>query len=237
MASATCSGLAAVEPDLLGRQAGLVEEAAGSPSSQRMGEKSSVGGGLGAASGWLTPRILRLLQSRAASGDLRRLRRRSDRRDEMKGDPKEPGLCDPRHPRRPAARPRDRRGRGADLPDLDLRPRRARRAQGLRVRPGAEPHPRGAGAERRGARGRPRRPRLRLRHVGDRLPDDAGQGRRPRGAPRSNVYGGTYRYFDHVLERYGLRFSWVDTSDLDGGARRRCARDAAWSTSRRRPTR
>jgi cystathionine beta-lyase/cystathionine gamma-synthase len=31
----------------------------------------------------------------------------------------------------------------------------------------------------------------------------------------SNVYGGTYRFFTHVLERYGLRFSWVDTSSLD----------------------
>ncbi len=28
-----------------------------------------------------------------------------------------------------------------------------------------------------------------------------------------NVYGGTYRFFHHVLERYGLSFSWVDTSD------------------------
>lgn len=30
----------------------------------------------------------------------------------------------------------------------------------------------------------------------------------------SNVYGGTYRYFTRILERYGLSFSWVDTSDL-----------------------
>jgi cystathionine gamma-lyase/cystathionine beta-lyase/cystathionine gamma-lyase/homocysteine desulfhydrase len=28
-----------------------------------------------------------------------------------------------------------------------------------------------------------------------------------------NVYGGTYRFFRHVLERYGLEFSWVDASD------------------------
>ena len=28
-----------------------------------------------------------------------------------------------------------------------------------------------------------------------------------------NVYGGTYRLFRQVLERYDLRFSWVDTSD------------------------
>jgi cystathionine beta-lyase/cystathionine gamma-synthase len=30
----------------------------------------------------------------------------------------------------------------------------------------------------------------------------------------SNVYGGTFRYFTRILERYGLSFSWVDTTDL-----------------------
>ena len=30
-----------------------------------------------------------------------------------------------------------------------------------------------------------------------------------------NVYGGTFRFFTQVLSRYGLRFSWVDTRDLD----------------------
>jgi cystathionine beta-lyase/cystathionine gamma-synthase len=29
-----------------------------------------------------------------------------------------------------------------------------------------------------------------------------------------NVYGGTFRYFTRILERYDLAFSWVDTSDL-----------------------
>jgi cystathionine beta-lyase/cystathionine gamma-synthase len=29
-----------------------------------------------------------------------------------------------------------------------------------------------------------------------------------------NVYGGTYRFFHHVLERYNLSFSWVDSPDL-----------------------
>lgn len=29
-----------------------------------------------------------------------------------------------------------------------------------------------------------------------------------------NVYGGTYRFFTQVLERYGLSFTWVDSSDL-----------------------
>jgi cystathionine beta-lyase/cystathionine gamma-synthase len=30
-----------------------------------------------------------------------------------------------------------------------------------------------------------------------------------------NVYGGTFRYFTRILERYNLSFSWVDTTDLD----------------------
>ncbi len=30
----------------------------------------------------------------------------------------------------------------------------------------------------------------------------------------ANTYGGVYRYFTRILERYGLSFSWVDTSDL-----------------------
>jgi cystathionine beta-lyase/cystathionine gamma-synthase len=30
-----------------------------------------------------------------------------------------------------------------------------------------------------------------------------------------NVYGGTFRFFTRVLSRYGLEFSWVDTSSLD----------------------
>ena len=30
-----------------------------------------------------------------------------------------------------------------------------------------------------------------------------------------NVYGGTFRYFTQVLDRYELSFSWVDSTDLD----------------------
>lgn len=30
----------------------------------------------------------------------------------------------------------------------------------------------------------------------------------------NNVYGGTFRFFDKIMRRYGLTFSWVDTSDL-----------------------
>jgi len=31
----------------------------------------------------------------------------------------------------------------------------------------------------------------------------------------ANVYGGTYRFFHHILENYGLEFSWVDSTDVD----------------------
>jgi cystathionine beta-lyase/cystathionine gamma-synthase len=31
----------------------------------------------------------------------------------------------------------------------------------------------------------------------------------------ANTYGGTYRLFVHILEQFGLKFSFVDTSDLD----------------------
>jgi len=30
-----------------------------------------------------------------------------------------------------------------------------------------------------------------------------------------NTYGGTYRYFERILRKYGLDFTYVDTSDLD----------------------
>ena len=30
-----------------------------------------------------------------------------------------------------------------------------------------------------------------------------------------DVYGGTYRFFTQVLERYGLRFSWIDATSTD----------------------
>ena len=33
-----------------------------------------------------------------------------------------------------------------------------------------------------------------------------------------NVYGGTYRYFSQILERYQVSFSWVDSSRLDAVA-------------------
>lgn len=41
-----------------------------------------------------------------------------------------------------------------------------------------------------------------------------------------DVYGGTYRLFNKVLERYGIRFSWIDTSNLEA------VRGAMTSTTR-----
>jgi cystathionine beta-lyase/cystathionine gamma-synthase len=34
-----------------------------------------------------------------------------------------------------------------------------------------------------------------------------------------NTYGGTYRYFERILRKYGLDFTYVDTGDLDATAR------------------
>ena len=72
-------------------------------------------------------------------------------------------------PRRRRTRRADRRGRAADLPDLDLRPgRRRAHARRLRVRPLAEPDPRAARTRGRGARRRHARDRLRVRVGGHR---------------------------------------------------------------------
>lgn len=30
-----------------------------------------------------------------------------------------------------------------------------------------------------------------------------------------NVYGGTFRYFTRILEKFGLSFSWIDTTDME----------------------
>ena len=51
-----------------------------------------------------------------------------------------------------------------------------------------------------------------------------------------NTYGGTFRLFDKVLLRYGLAFSYVDTSDLGAIERAITPRDASCCSSRRRPT-
>ena len=35
-----------------------------------------------------------------------------------------------------------------------------------------------------------------------------------------DLYGGTYRLFSHVLERYGLQFTYVDMTDIAPSAPR-----------------
>ena len=69
--------------------------------------------------------------------------------------------------RRPGARPVDRRDHHADLSDLHLRPGSARPAQGLRVRPDAEPDARRARGQHRRHGGRQGGVRVRVGHGGD----------------------------------------------------------------------
>ena len=139
--------------------------------------------------------------------------------------------------RRPGTRSVDRRDHHADLSDLHLRPGRARPAQGLRVRPHAEPDARRA----RGATS----PRSRagaaafafasgmaainaiasLLESGDHV------------VVSDNVYGGTFRLFDQVLSRYQLSF----TLRRHGRSRRassgRSRRRRGCCSSKRRATR
>ena len=81
-----------------------------------------------------------------------------------------PGLLDAHHPWRPEPRPADRRGDGADLRDLDLRPAEPRRAQGFRICAQPEPDALRLRARRGRPRKRHRRLRLRLGPGGDRAP-------------------------------------------------------------------
>ena len=51
---------------------------------------------------------------------------------------------------------------------------------------------------------------------------------------RSNTYGGTFRLFDKVLTRYGLQFSYVDTSKLDATADKKSLVNQAIEVLRKR---
>ena len=90
-------------------------------------------------------------------------------------------------PRRPGARSGHRRHHHAHLPDLDLRAGGTGPAQGLRVRPHAEPDAHGARGQRRGHRGRPRRLRLRLGDGGHRRRAHPVAVGRPRGGQRQHL--------------------------------------------------
>ena len=87
----------------------------------------------------------------------------------------------------PGARPDDRRHHHADLPDVHLRAGRGRAAQGLRVRPHAEPDAVRARTEHRGHRRRQGGVRLRVRHGRDRRHHDDAQGGRPRRRDRQHL--------------------------------------------------
>ena len=118
--------------------------------------------------------------------------------------PEEARLLDPRHPRRAAARPDDRLGDGADLRHLDLRPRGAGQAQGLRVRARPEPHPRAPSRRtwRRSKAGLAGHAfasgmaaistLMTLVKAGEHV------------VLSRNVYGGTFRFMTQVLSRYGV---------------------------------
>ena len=123
-------------------------------------------------------------------------------------------LLDHLHPRRADAGSGHRRDHHADLPDVDLRAGRARPAQGLRVRADAEPDARGA--------------RSNIAAIeGGTGAFAYASGMAAIGAIASlltpgdhvvvtdNTYGGTFRLFDRVLTKYGLEFTYVDTSQPD----------------------
>ena len=112
-------------------------------------------------------------------------------------------------------RPDDGRRHHADLSDVHVRAGGARPAQGLRVRADAEPDARGARGQPRGDRSAAgpasRSPRAWRRST--RSPRCSSSGDHV--IVTDNTYGGTFRLFDKVLTRYGLTFSYVDTSQLD----------------------
>ncbi len=108
-------------------------------------------------------------------------------------------------PRRRRAGRADRRGRPADLPDLDLRPGRRRpAAPRLRVRPIAEPDPRAPRARRRAARGRHDRDRLRLRLGGHRRDRRAGRCRATRSWSATTSTAARIRYLERVHRGKGI---------------------------------
>ena len=69
-----------------------------------------------------------------------------------------------------------------------------------------------ARGQHRGDRGRRGRVRVRLGHGGDRRDRHACSQSGDHVVVTDNTYGGTFRLFDKVLTRYGLEFSYVDTS-------------------------
>ena len=119
------------------------------------------------------------------------------------------------HPRRPGARPVDRRDHHADLPDLDLRAGGAGPAQGLRVRAHA--------ATRRAPRSKPTSRRSRAARPASRSPrawpPSAPSRRCSRPATTSSSpttrTAARTACSSKVLTRYGLSFTYVDTVDLD----------------------
>ncbi len=131
------------------------------------------------------------------------------------------------HPRRTGTGPVHRRDHHADLSDVDLRAGGARPAQGLRVRAHAE-----SDAQRRSKRisRRSKAARAAFAFASGMSAISAIVARLATGdhvIVTDNTYGGTFRLFDKVLTRYGLTFSYVDTSDLGADRARVHAADEA----------
>ena len=126
---------------------------------------------------------------------------------------------DPSDPRRPAAGPRDRRPRPADLPDDVLRlPRRRRRRRPVRAaRTSARSTPASATRPPRSSRtgSRPSRAAsARCCVASGQAADDArdpqpGRGRRPHRREPASLYGGTYNLLHHTLPKLGIETTFV----------------------------
>ena len=142
------------------------------------------------------------------------------------------------HPRRPGARPVDRRHHHADLSDRPPTSRtrsastRASSTRARRTRRGRRSKRNLAAIE--GGRGGVR---VRLRHGRHRRHHRAASQSGDHVVVTDNTYGGTFRLFDKVLTRYGLTFSYVDTSRARLRSSARSRRRRSCCSSRRRPTR
>ena len=154
------------------------------------------------------------------------------------GTTQPPGLLDAHHPWRPEPRPADRRGHGADLRDLDLRPAEPRRAQGLRICAQPEPDALCLRARRRrpGKRHAPASPSPRAwrrsRTVFELLDSGAHV------VATDDIYGGTFRLFERVRKRSaGLQATFRRLHRSRRGRSGDPAGDARCSGSRRRPIR
>ena len=126
------------------------------------------------------------------------------------------GVRDPRHPRRPGARRRDRRGRPADLAVDDVRPATrsaCTRATSTRAR-ATRPAPRSRACLASLEGGAPRaRVRQRARRRGQRAAP--ARARASASLLGNDAYGGTFRLIAKVWAPLGFPWTAVDLTDVD----------------------